>query len=1186
MKIKKSKNVRIKLLSLMMIAILPFILSGCEFSPPIDEKDIIVPIEIMLSGTDKGNVGDTIQLTLTVLPENASRDFSWISSDLSIASVTQQGLVTLHKVGTVSIIALFKHSELQTSLVITVEETDEEPTFSVTFIDGEDIIEVQEINLGEEATAPTPPEKPGFIFVGWDVDFSEVTKDLIVKAIYEALKETYTVTFMDGEDIIEIQEVNSGEAATAPTPLEKAGFVFIGWDVDFSEVTQDLIVTAIYEDEALFPYMTIKDVKKAIDNRSNEQLIFVGTVIGFDSMGFAHIADSTGAIYVRATSPLLTLGAIVKINGYGIVWEGTETYPEYTRQITNNQIIIEEYNDVVSPPKAIQKVTLEELITTIDEYTTAEFHNNLVEVTGIVKTGNDRFSFYLTDDDGNHIAGIHHYSTNFKNQITDPTQNVFLNLNGRTVTLIGVIYRFYITENIWTIQCIGIENEVIVHDHDEERFTVTFMDGEDIIDVQEVVLGTSAIAPTPPQKDGFNFIGWDIDFSQITQDITVNAIYEEQQTLYTTIEDVKQAIDNRSTEQLVFVGTVIGFDSMGFAHVADSTGAIYVRATSPLLTLGAVVKIIGYGTIWEGTDTYPEYTRQITNNQITIEKYDGYVSPPRPVMPLSYEDLELSKDDYINAPFHNNLVEITGVVKTGSDRFSFYLTDNDGHHIAAIHHYSTNFRNQITDPTQNVFLTLNGKTVTLVGIMYRFYLAEDIWTIQCIGIDNEVVVQNGDEEDLDEVRLFMINDTHGALYTDEGVPGLEKVSSLLKSLEAQHGSYIKIANGDILQGAYVSNINFGRPIIDVLNAMQFDAFVIGNHEFDWGIDKIAAYADGNIENGEADFPFLAANIVVTATQEKLPWTQDYVIIEQGENRIGVIGMIGYGLESSIEATRVAGYSFLNPVPIAASLSQELREIHGCNVVIVAIHDHNQNTNQQFAQLTGNSRIDGILCAHTHQQLAYFEARPDGYQIPVMQSYHKNYSASTMVIPIEDGYPSMRLAALTHHDPRTYPSDDAILNVLLPYSEDIAEANTVVGYTVERLNRYRLGTEMVTAIQEHFDSDIAIMNTGGVRAEIGVGNIMVKHIYEVFPFDNTVIITTIPGADMIRLFNDHSGYLYFDQQFNVGSLNPNESYTLAVIDYVFNNSYYTSYFENCIEIVYTNALMRDIFIHYVEEFYLS
>ena len=219
MKIKKSKNVRIKLLSLMMIAILPFILSGCEFSPPIDEKDIIVPIEIMLSGTDKGNVGDTIQLTLTVLPENASRDFSWISSDLSIASVTQQGLVTLHKVGTVSIIALFKHSELQTSLVITVEETDEEPTFSVTFIDGEDIIEVQEINLGEEATAPTPPEKPGFIFVGWDVDFSEVTKDLIVKAIYEALKETYTVTFMDGEDIIEIQEVNSGEAATAPTPL-------------------------------------------------------------------------------------------------------------------------------------------------------------------------------------------------------------------------------------------------------------------------------------------------------------------------------------------------------------------------------------------------------------------------------------------------------------------------------------------------------------------------------------------------------------------------------------------------------------------------------------------------------------------------------------------------------------------------------------------------------------------------------------------------------------------------------------------------------------------------------------------------------------------------------------------------------------------------------------------------------
>ena len=72
--------------------------------------------------------------------------------------------------------------------------------------------------------------------------------------------------------------------------------------------------------------------------------------------------------------------------------------------------------------------------------------------------------------------------------------------------------------------------------------------------------------------------------------------------------------------------------------------------------------------------------------------------------------------------------------------------------------------------------------------------------------------------------------------------------------------------------------------------MEFDAFVIGNHEFDWGLDKIARYADGDPENGEADFPFLAANIVCEG--KKLDWTEDYVIVEREGFKIGIIGVIG------------------------------------------------------------------------------------------------------------------------------------------------------------------------------------------------------------------------------------------------------------------------------------------------------
>ena len=92
-----------------------------------------------------------------------------------------------------------------------------------------------------------------------------------------------------------------------------------------------------------------------------------------------------------------------------------------------------------------------------------------------------------------------------------------------------------------------------------------------------------------------------------------------------------------------------------------------------------------------------------------------------------------------------------------------------------------------------------------------------------------------------ESKFLMINDTHGA-FVDNQYPGVERLASLIKQLGDE---YIKIANGDILQGSYISNILCGYPMIDALNNMNFNAYVIGNHEFDWGLDKIAEYKDGN-----------------------------------------------------------------------------------------------------------------------------------------------------------------------------------------------------------------------------------------------------------------------------------------------------------------------------------------------------
>lgn len=121
--------------------------------------------------------------------------------------------------------------------------------YTVTFMDGEKVLRAYtNVPHGSAVTAPEVPEKDGKTFSKWDKDFSKVTSDLTINAVYDV--DTFTVTFKDGEKVLETQTVEYEAAATAPnlgslTPPE--GMHFAKWDKDFSKVTEDIEVSAVYE---------------------------------------------------------------------------------------------------------------------------------------------------------------------------------------------------------------------------------------------------------------------------------------------------------------------------------------------------------------------------------------------------------------------------------------------------------------------------------------------------------------------------------------------------------------------------------------------------------------------------------------------------------------------------------------------------------------------------------------------------------------------------------------------------------------------------------------------------------------------------------------------------------------------------------------------------------------------------
>ena len=121
--------------------------------------------------------------------------------------------------------------------------------YTVTFMDGEKVLATfTNVTHGDTVTAPEVPEKDGKTFKKWDKDFSKVTSDLTINAVYDV--DTFTVTFKDGEKVLETQTVEYEAAATAPDTARLSppeGMQFAKWDKDFSKVTEDIEVSAVYE---------------------------------------------------------------------------------------------------------------------------------------------------------------------------------------------------------------------------------------------------------------------------------------------------------------------------------------------------------------------------------------------------------------------------------------------------------------------------------------------------------------------------------------------------------------------------------------------------------------------------------------------------------------------------------------------------------------------------------------------------------------------------------------------------------------------------------------------------------------------------------------------------------------------------------------------------------------------------
>jgi 2',3'-cyclic-nucleotide 2'-phosphodiesterase (5'-nucleotidase family) len=166
------------------------------------------------------------------------------------------------------------------------------------------------------------------------------------------------------------------------------------------------------------------------------------------------------------------------------------------------------------------------------------------------------------------------------------------------------------------------------------------------------------------------------------------------------------------------------------------------------------------------------------------------------------------------------------------------------------------------------------------------------------------------------VRIVHTNDFHGrphpqspAWAEGRAVGGSAVLAAHFDSARARFdGPTLVLSAGDDLQGTAISNVSWGRATIAVHNAKRYDAAALGNHEFDWGQDTLAARVR------ESRFPWLAANLFVAGTDRHPEWARPWVMVERGGVRTAVVGIALSTTPNIVMAGRVEGLDFRAEAP--------------------------------------------------------------------------------------------------------------------------------------------------------------------------------------------------------------------------------------------------------------------------------
>ena len=413
------------------------------------------------------------------------------------------------------------------------------------------------------------------------------------------------------------------------------------------------------------------------------------------------------------------------------------------------------------------------------------------------------------------------------------------------------------------------------------------------------------------------------------------------------------------------------------------------------------------------------------------------------------------------------------------------------------------------------------------------------------------------------------NDVHGVLLPQENRGGLVTLSGYVDALRAarRNGAVLLIDAGDMWQGTLESNLTEGAAVVAIYNAMGYVAAAIGNHEFDFGPEgpKATPTDAGDDPRGalkrrarEAQFPLLAANLIDDSTGARVDWlnVRSSIVVEAAGVDVGIIGVV---TADALQTTIAANVGGLRIAPLADTIRREAESLRAAGADIVIVTAHAGGRCHEFTNPADTSSceadaeivrvanalpaglVDHIVGGHVHDGVAHVF---NGVSVTSAHSHTYAFSRVDFLVDPATGRilerrifppqpacpfhvdgtcawapaPGARAAVYEGH---AVVPDAAVAEIAeRAAAAALARKREPLGpvletpFTLKGNPESALGNLMTDALLQSMDADVAIHNvSGGIRAILPAGPLSFGAVYEMFPFDNRVVVLELSGREL-------------------------------------------------------------------------